>query len=100
VVIRQHEAVSRDERAGAAVVEAHARQPQVLEPRRRYAEPVLLLDGFRWGMVERPHPLVGASDRCGKNDGDEKKVRALHSVTSVPGSWITSVRRLNTINMT
>ena len=37
VMVGEHQAARADERSRPAVVEAHARQPQVIEPRRRSA---------------------------------------------------------------
>ena len=59
VMVRQHEAARADERSRPAVVEANARQPQVVEPLRRRREAVLVAQLRERRVVERPHALVG-----------------------------------------
>ena len=70
VMVGHHQAVRRDERAGAAGVEAHRRLLHVVEPFGGRLEVVLLLEIFRRRVVEQPHALV-AEDGLRQGQDDE-----------------------------
>ena len=60
VVVGHHQPVGRDERAGAAAVEAHGRLLHVLEPGFGRIEVVFFLEQLARRMVEQPHAFVAA----------------------------------------
>ena len=59
VVVREDQAVARDEGAGAARLEAHRRLAHVVEPGGIELDAVFLLDGSGGRIVEGPHAFVG-----------------------------------------
>ena len=63
VVVRDHEAVGRDEGARAAVHEAHRGEADPVEPLLRGLEAVPLLELLQRRVVVRPHALVGERPR-------------------------------------
>ena len=54
MVVRQHQAMGADERAGTAVVEAHTGQADVIEPRLRRREAITLLELLE-GKLSKVH---------------------------------------------
>src|SRR4029453_11442543 len=75
----EHEPFGSDNRPRPAVVEAHAREPDVIEPLRSRREVVLLLEQLQRQVVEGPHALVAGADRAapgGEDEcGDERKAQ-------------------------
>ncbi len=72
VVVGEHQAVGRDERAGAAA-EVHAALADLRDPPRRRDEPVALAELLGREVVERPHALVGARRRGAEDDRGEQR---------------------------
>ena len=59
VIVRQNEAVWRDKRARAAVVEPDGGEPDLVQPLIRNLKTIFLLDFSARDVVERPHAFVG-----------------------------------------
>ena len=82
MVVRHHEAVRRDERPGAAVVESHRSELHVFEPRIGDLDAISLLDLGPRDVVKGPHALVRTylrkracgkqSDQCGRRNPFQK----------------------------
>ena len=53
-MVSQEETVLADEGAGTAVIQAHAREPNVVEPGLGGSEIIFLLQLFDWGIVKGP----------------------------------------------
>jgi len=65
MVIGEQQAMRADERAGAAVVQAHAGEAHVIQPLRGGCEMILLFQLLDGRVVECPHALVGAHGKAG-----------------------------------
>ncbi len=71
MVVRDHQAVGRDEGSRAAAVEAHGGLHEALEPRVGEIEAVFLFDLFAgWSGVE-PHAFVGAGGGGEEEAGEQ-----------------------------
>ena len=68
VVVGEDQAVGTDERARAAVVEAHARQAHVVEPICGRRKAVGLLQLLHGRIVEGPHALFRQCERCAESE--------------------------------
>ena len=73
VVVRDHEAVGRDEGARAPVHESHRGEAHLVEPFLRRLEAVLRLQLRERRVVVGPHPLVG--ERRGRDEEDAAEQR-------------------------
>ena len=62
VMIGEGESVGGNERARAAVIEAHGGEPGMIEPSRREIELVLGFELRRGRKIVKPHALVGRGD--------------------------------------
>ena len=69
MVVRDNQTSRTDKRTGPAIIEAHARQANVIEPLLGRREVVLFPQLFRRRIVECPHSLVGKDKtRAGQQD--------------------------------
>ena len=73
VVVRQEQAVGADERTRAAVIHAHAREPQMIQPLLRRMEIVLRRQLLQWRVIKGPHSLFCAHERRNHKERDHKK---------------------------
>ena len=77
VMIGEDEAVGGDERAGAAVIEAHRREAEMMEQASVTIELILLPELLRGREVEQPHALFRRRQRGhGAKQGKEGEKNA------------------------
>jgi hypothetical protein len=58
-MVRDYQAIRRNERAASARIKTDARFLEMLEPLRRRLELIFFLDLFKRGIVEEPHAFIG-----------------------------------------
>jgi hypothetical protein len=79
-MVGQHQAVGRDERAGAAALEASDGALQFIQPRLLQRCAIFLLDGGLRDIVESPHAFIGAGrggEQCQAGGGETSEHRIL-----------------------
>ena len=76
MVVGDEQAVRRDERPRAAVVEAHGREPGVFEPGVGEVEVVFLFQALAWRIVEQPHAFVGVGGHGEKSQEQDGEIYA------------------------
>src|SRR5262249_48318669 len=82
MVVCDDHAIRADKRSGAAVIEAHARQPDVVEKLLRGRKVVFILKLLQRRIVEGPHPFIGCagfSGRQNKHNQDQDKTVFHHN---------------------
>src|SRR6516164_4990260 len=92
VVIRQQQPVGAHERARAAVVQSHARKPQMVQPLLRWGEIVFFLELLYRGIIKRPHPFVG-SNRGAEKRGRHHRSGGLTNYDCKFHEWVSSILR-------
>ena len=78
MVVRDDQAVRRDEAAGPTAVETHGRQPGVLQPAIRQVEAVLVFEVLARRVVEEPHTFVGVHSGSREQEEGEHKENTVH----------------------
>ena len=74
VMIGEQQAIGADERARSAVVEADAREAQMIEPRLSRNEVVFSFSNFKRRVVEGPHAFFGMEQgQCGQEKRGRKQ---------------------------